>query len=551
MTWACLSVLIITIAIVHPSVMTWGLWLFFVVRLCFLEDKHLLKRLLLLQCIVVGIICGNLRMHQSSLSIGDQTLTAVISPNQLTINGNQLKGVAVVKRPLVDEKVQIFYRLKSEAEQQAFKNNGDSWHVRLQGEIEVPEGPRNFGGFNYQNYLRSKQIERIMQVKRLTIIKSKRGLIALIHRWHQQLVHRTAAISAPLVRVYSQSLFLNVREEMALERLADYQTIGMIYLFSISGFHVSLLVGLLQRGLLRVGLIKEHVNMLSIISLFIYSVMIGWPYGMLRVTGDYLFQWMSDRFLSNRTINPLVGTLCSMSVVLLFHPMALLSISFQLSYVLALALRYSSQFQVKAGSFRTSWLCFLANLPFMLYYYQRFSWLSVIVGPLYIWLFSYLLIPGLLVVWIGHLFGISGFLMPLQLLMTRLIQVVETISQWLANLDLFNPVTGILPWWLWIILFISMFYYFDQESTQKMRKHAVKWLIVLFSWLTFLPFLNPFGQVAMIDIGQGDTFLIILPFYRGAYLIDAAARGQFKTEPWQERQSASVFDRMIAPALRA
>lgn len=79
---------------------------------------------------------------------------------------------------------------------------------------------------------------------------------------------------------------------------------------------------------------------------------------MLRVTGDYLFQWMSDRFLSNRTINPLVGTLCSMSVVLVFHPMALLSIGFQLSYVLALALRYSSQFQVKAGSFRTSWLCF-------------------------------------------------------------------------------------------------------------------------------------------------------------------------------------------------
>lgn len=128
----------------------------FVVRLCFLEDKHLLKRLLLLQCIVVGIICGNLRMHQSSLSIGDQTLTAVISPNQLTINGNQLKGVAVVKRPLVDEKVQIFYRLKSEAEKQAFKNNEDSWHVRLQGEIKMPEGPRNFGGFNYQNYLRSK-----------------------------------------------------------------------------------------------------------------------------------------------------------------------------------------------------------------------------------------------------------------------------------------------------------------------------------------------------------------------------------------------------------
>lgn len=84
-----------------------------------------------------------------------------------------------------------------------------------------------------------------------------------------------------------------------------------------------------------------------------------------------------------------------------------------------------------------------------------------------------------------------------------------------------------------------------------MRKHAVKWLIVLFSCLTFLPFLSPFGQVAIIDIGQGDTFLIILPFHRGAYLIDAAARGQFKTEPWQERQSASVFDRMIAPALRA
>ena len=46
--------------------------------------------------------------------------------------------------------------------------------------------------------------------------------------------------------------------------------------------------------------------------------------------------------------------------------------------------------------------------------------------------------------------------------------------------------------------------------------------------------LNPFGEVSIIDVGQGDSILIHLPFGQGNYLIDTGGRLQFPAEPWQK-----------------
>ncbi|MCI5774900.1 MAG: DNA internalization-related competence protein ComEC/Rec2 [Aerococcus sp.] len=549
--WGAPSVLVIASALVHPSIISWGVWVLFIVRLLFLKRWRLVKGLCAWQLVVTGMIWGNLYLHQSQLVEGEQTIEAVIAPHEISVNGNQLKAIGTIERPFIDEKVQLFYRLKSEKEQRYWQQNTETWHVSVQGSVGIPETRRNMGGFDYRNYLRTKRIERVINVKRLTRLTTERGPIATIHRWHQQLVNRTMTINEPLVRAYIQSLFLNVRDDMALERLADYQTIGIIHLFSISGFHVSFLIGGLRRWLLRLGLIREYVDWFALIILVIYGVMLGWPYGLLRVTGDYLFRLYVSNSHQTEHPQPLVGTLMSMTAVLLVNPTAILAIGFQLSYALAIALRYSSQFQPTLGAWRTSRLCFCVSLPFLLYHYQRFSWLALLIGPLYIWLFSYLLIPGLLVILVSEWLHLTLIIQPLSIGMAKVIHCVEWFSQKIAAVDSLNPVTGILPIWMWGIVVMALFYYLDQKTVPAMRKRAKIWIVLLFICLEFLPFMNLFGQVAMIDIGQGDTFLVILPFHRGAYLIDVAGRIDFARATWQERQTGSVFDYNIAPALRA
>ena len=75
--------------------------------------------------------------------------------------------------------------------------------------------------------------------------------------------------------------------------------------------------------------------------------------------------------------------------------------------------------------------------------------------------------------------------------------------------------------------------------------HELKWRYVLqllgLLWiLPFQSYLNPFGEVMMIDVGQGDCFLIQLPFHQGTMMIDVAG-SLYKNIP----------ETVIAPILKA
>src|SRR5690606_29477330 len=61
--------------------------------------------------------------------------------------------------------------------------------------------------------------------------------------------------------------------------------------------------------------------------------------------------------------------------------------------------------------------------------------------------------------------------------------------------------------------------------------------------LLFLPFLcqlflvkyHPAGEVTFLDVGQGDSIFIRLPFNQGNYLIDTGGSISFQTEEWKKR----------------
>ena len=62
----------------------------------------------------------------------------------------------------------------------------------------------------------------------------------------------------------------------------------------------------------------------------------------------------------------------------------------------------------------------------------------------------------------------------------------------------------------WLLLWlVSLIHYIEGERKAKYK------LCILFLYTFFAPYLNPFGEIYIIDVGQGDCTLISLPYGQG------------------------------------
>lgn len=67
----------------------------------------------------------------------------------------------------------------------------------------------------------------------------------------------------------------------------------------------------------------------------------------------------------------------------------------------------------------------------------------------------------------------------------------------------------------WLLLWlVSLIHYIEGERKAKYK------LCILFLYTFFAPYLNPFGEIYIIDVGQGDCTLISLPYGQGVMLVD-------------------------------
>src|SRR5690625_7557110 len=77
---------------------------------------------------------------------------------------------------------------------------------------------------------------------------------------------------------------------------------------------------------------------------------------------------------------------------------------------------------------------------------------------------------------------------------------------------------------------------------------AFKYGFTLTLFLTALlirPLFSPYGSVTMLDIGQGDAFIIELPYRQGVIFMDAGATFSFSEMDFTDR----VYEQIIKPYL--
>lgn len=558
-----IGILLLSVLILTYNPWAWLIYGLFCLRIFTLKDGKFALQLVVIHALLAGYFLYLEGNRESILTGAESELVIDVPITKLKVEGNLVSFQGTTDVGGQEEQVQVFYRLVEEVDQQEWFAMDRSFQVLASGSLDLADENQNFYLFNYRTYLARQDIYWIFSSDALVINKNLYHGQYWLANQRQAIIKWLGHIENPSVSAYTLSLFFNEMDALEGEVLDAYQAIGLIHLFSISGFHVQYFLTFFKKILLRIGITVESFDYFAIAILLIYTLFLGWPYGMIRSFVAYTYNVYQKR--RGRQSSSLIGTSWSMILLLLIDPRVVYTLSFQLTYALSYTILFTGNFiQAKCKhplqvELWQSFLCSLVTIPFLTMTYFEFSWVSLILNYAYSWLFATFLFPGLLLILLIQLFGLDPYFIWLQAGLAYLIQGIEMLALFASRWTWFQWVTGKPQVAVLIFFVVALLFYMASLSRNSLSKRARPLLLASLLLLYLNPYLHRYGQVAMLAVGQGDSFFIEMPYQKAVYLIDLAGKINFSTimaeddptKAWQLRDSESLAERQIIPSLKA
>ncbi|MGE6488367.1 DNA internalization-related competence protein ComEC/Rec2 [Paenisporosarcina sp. NPDC076898] len=468
-----------------------------------------------------------------------------------TINGSKLRGFAVNQHK---EKWYLTYSFESEKEKVSFLNQsltGAAFLMKGQ-ETELPL-PAHEYGFDMHTYLISHGAEGMLSIISMKQVSQPEGVAGWIAQQRFQM-EKHIELHFPLsLQAETKALLLGSRDDVDPQQSRAYQILGITHLFAISGLHVAFLTFIFYQSLLRLSIRKEVAVWCLLICLPVYASLVGGAPSVWRAVGVVEILLLSRQFHMRLAIQDAFAI--SLLLYIYLQPGVLLQVGFQLSYVAAAVLLFSSPFiQVQSTVFKQSfWITFLCQIgvaPILLYHFYEISLSSFVVNLLFVPLFSVIILPINLVLFLFTFIlpSLADFLFilyePLRMALTTFILKLASLPH-----QLWNP--GKLSNWQMVLAFTGVFgTFFVLELQYSFKRLALTLglpVIIIQGSLYF----DSAIEVTFLNVGQGDATLIELPHRQGTILIDSGGLLRFDQAAWKHSGSPFEMGReVIVPFLK-
>jgi competence protein ComEC len=443
-------------------------------------------------------------------------------------------------------------------------------NIKFEGLLYEPSPGRNPGAFDYKRYLSRKGIYGMLnlsQADKVKIIKKEPGniffskIVIPLRKWILEVFDKTLSGNH---KALLSGFLLGETRDIPKDIYNMFRDTGTVHLLAVSGSNVWLVVAIIFGFLSLLRIPKIPVTFMTLICIFIFANLVHNDSPVVRA--GIMASVVLLGVLLYKEVQMINLVSFSALIILLFSPLFLFDVGFQLSFASVFAIillvpklsEALSKYVKKSNKRLWQWVILpgLVSLsveiilfPILAYYFNMVPLITVVanlfivpLASLSVVLSCFTLFSATFSSLLATIFSASNWLCLHSIL--KLNTLFATLP--IAKLTVPSPsIFAFIVYYLFVWLLLS--------STAQKRKAIIFSLIIIgniFAWKGLLFGDSHLLKLTFLDVGQGNSTLIELPDKR-ILLINAGEKqgnfdsGEYVVIPLLNKRGITEIDKLI------